>query len=130
SDAAKKWVFKLRNAEFHNGNRITAADVIASLNHHRGNDTKSAAKPLMANVKNIRADGDKTVVVELDSGDADFAYLLTDYQLAIGMAGPDGKVNWDDDGSRAGPYKLKEYNPGVRALFEKAGNHWNPDVGH
>jgi peptide/nickel transport system substrate-binding protein len=130
SDGAKKWVFKLRKAEFHNGKPVKAANVIASLNHHRGPDTKSAAKPIMANVKDITADGDSTVVVVLNNGDADFPYILTDYQLAICMAGPDGKINWSDDGSRSGTYKLKEYNPGVRALLERADNYWNPDVGH
>lgn len=130
SDGAKKWVFKLRNAEFHNGKPVTSADVIASLNIHRGEDSKSAAKPVVGNIKDIRADGDRTVVIELSAGDADFPFILTDYQLAIGHAGPDGKVDWSDDGNRGGAYKLKEYNPGVRALLEKAENYWNRDVGH
>ncbi|HVZ01691.1 MAG TPA: ABC transporter substrate-binding protein [Dongiaceae bacterium] len=129
ADGAKKWTFKLRDAEFHNGKPVRASDVVASLNHHRGADTKSAAKPIMANVKDIKADGDKTVVVELNSGDADFPYIVTDYQLCICMADDAGKIDWNDDGSRSGPYKLKEYNPGVRAAFEKAANHWNKDVG-
>jgi hypothetical protein len=39
-------------------------DVIASLNHHRGDDTTSAAKALLADVTDIRAkDGDHTVKI-------------------------------------------------------------------
>ncbi len=130
SDQARKWVFKLRQAEFHDGSRVTAKDVIASLNHHRGENSKSNAKTVVANIKNITADGDGTVVFELTSGDADFPYILTDYQLAICKAKEDGKINWEDDGSRAGPYKLVGFEPGVRAQLQKAENYWNPDVGH
>jgi peptide/nickel transport system substrate-binding protein len=130
SDQATKWVFKLRNAVFHNGQPVTAADVIASLNYHRTAASTSAAKPIVANIKDVTADGDKSVVVQLNSGDADFPYILTDYQLAICKAGPDGKIGWNEEGSRAGPYRLKEFQPGVRALFEKSDNYWNPDVGY
>jgi len=130
SDGAKKWVFELRDSEFHNGRKVTAKDVIASLNHHRGEASTSAAKPILETVTDISADGDKTVVVTLDSGNADFAFALTDYHLSIGMAGADGKVDWTDAGSQSGPYMLKEFKPGERAVYERADNHWNPDIGH
>ena len=32
---AAEWTFKLRKAQFHDGSPVTAADVLASLNHHR-----------------------------------------------------------------------------------------------
>ena len=48
SDGAKKWVFKLRKGmTFHNGKPVTADDVVASFMHHRGEDSKSAAKSLL-----------------------------------------------------------------------------------
>ena len=53
---AKKWVFKLRKGvEFHNGKTMDADDVIYSINHHRGKDTKSAAKGIIEN-KSFGAD--------------------------------------------------------------------------
>ena len=56
---AKKWVFKLRKGvEFHNGKTVTANDVIASFNHHRGESSKSGAKALLSGVEKISADGD------------------------------------------------------------------------
>lgn len=130
SDGARVWHFKLRDAEFHNGQKVQAKDVIASLNFHRGDDTTSAAKPTMANVADIVADGTDAVIVTLTNGDADFPFLLSDYQLCIGMAGPDGTVDWTDDGSRAGPYKLASFEPGVKAVYERADNYWNPEIGH
>ncbi len=130
SDGAKKWVFTLRDAEFHNGRKVTADDVVASLNHHRGEETTSAAKPILESVTSIKADGEKTVVIELDGGNADFPFTMTDYHLSIGMAGDSGKVDWQDDGSQSGPYKLAAFEPGVKAVYEKAGNHWNSKIGH
>lgn len=130
SNGAKKWVFELRDSEFHNGQKVTAHDVVASMNHHRGEESTSAAKPLLEDVSSIKADGDKTVIVELNGGNADFPFTLTDYHLSIGMRGTDDKVNWNDPGSQSGPYRLVEFAPGVTANYEKADTHWNPDIGH
>ena len=79
SDDAKTWIFKLReDVEFHNGKTLDAGDVISSLNHHRTEESKSAAKPLVTPISSIRAEGKRTVVVELSSGNADFPYMLSD----------------------------------------------------
>ena len=110
TNGAKTWTFELRNAEFHNGRKISASDVIASLNHHRGESTTSAAKPLLESVKSIKADGEKVVVVELETGNADFPFALTDYHLSIGMDSGNGTVDWKDSGAQAGPYKLIEFH--------------------
>ena len=51
SKDAKTWTLKLRKGvEFHNGKTFDANDAAASLNYHRGEDTKSAAKALLASV--------------------------------------------------------------------------------
>jgi peptide/nickel transport system substrate-binding protein len=51
---ATEWTFKLNpNATFHSGKKVTAKDVVASMNHHRGDDTTSAAKALLADVVDI-----------------------------------------------------------------------------
>ncbi|AGT10673.1 ABC transporter substrate-binding protein [Paracoccus aminophilus] len=129
SEGATKWKITLRDAEFHNGKKVTPADVIASINFHRTPDTTSVAKETVSNIKDIAADGDKVVVFTLNSGDADFPFLLNDYQLCIGQADADGAIDWEDDGRRAGPYRLTEYDPGIRAVVERADNYWNSNVG-
>ena len=45
SDDASEWTFQLnKDATFHSGKPFTADDAIASLNHHRGEKSTSAAK--------------------------------------------------------------------------------------
>ena len=83
ADAAT-WTFKIRKGvEFHNGKSLTAEDVIASINHHRGEKTKSAGKAILSPVKDIKADGKHIVVFTLDSGNADFPAVLTDFHYPI-----------------------------------------------
>ena len=72
STDASSWTFKLKEAYFHDGKRITAKDVLASINHHRGEDSKSAAKPIVAAVTELTAVGDDAVKFDLDAGNADF----------------------------------------------------------
>ena len=106
SSDATKWTFQLNEAAtFHSGKKCTADDVIASLNHHRGEATTSAAKSLLTDVSDITKDGDYTVVVDLARGNADFPWLMTDYHLAICPATEDGTIEWQS-GDGTGPYKI------------------------
>ncbi|MTH98293.1 ABC transporter substrate-binding protein [Roseibium sp. RKSG952] len=114
SPDASEWAFKLNeNAYFHSGKKVTADDVIASINHHRGDDTTSAAKSLLLDVVDIRKDGDYAIVVELSGGNADFPWLMTDYHMAICPANEDGSINWQT-GDGSGPYKIENGEFGVQ----------------
>lgn len=113
SPDAKEWTFKLNdNATFHSGGKVTANDVIASMNHHRGDDSTSAAKALLADVLDIVDNGDHSVTFKLGSGNADLPWLMTDYHLPICPANDDGTLNWQS-GDGCGPYKLVETEFGV-----------------
>ncbi|MEM8838770.1 MAG: ABC transporter substrate-binding protein, partial [Pseudomonadota bacterium] len=51
---AREWTFVLnKNATFHSGAKVKAADVVASLNHHRGEDTTSAVSAFFTDVTDI-----------------------------------------------------------------------------
>ncbi|MGI9407708.1 MAG: ABC transporter substrate-binding protein [Hyphomicrobiaceae bacterium] len=125
---AKKWTFKLRKGvEFHNGKTMTAEDVIASINFHRGETTKSVGKPLMAPITKITADDPHTVVIELSGGNADFPFNFNEATFGIFPAKDDG-IDWAAGGS--GGYKLKTENPGVRYDFERFANYWKDGAAH
>jgi peptide/nickel transport system substrate-binding protein len=50
-DGAKTWAFKIRKGiTFHNGKGVSPADVVESMRHHMGKDSKSAAKSALAGV--------------------------------------------------------------------------------
>jgi len=118
SDDATVWTFELnKEATFHDGRKFTAKDAIASLNYHRG-DTKSAAKALLTSVKDITADGDHVIKIELEQGFADLPWIMTDYHLVMLPAKDDGSVEWES-GIGAGPYKLVDYDAGVRSSLER-----------
>ena len=66
SDDASEWKFNLsKGVTFHSGKSMTSADVVDSLNHHRGEKTTSAAKALLADVTDISADGDHAITIKL-----------------------------------------------------------------
>ena len=120
---ATTWRFKIRKGvEFHNGKTLDANDVVASINHHRHEDSKSAAKALMKPVQSIKVEGGDTVVIQLDGGNADFPYLVSDYHIAILPAEGDG-INWRS-GVGCGGYKLVHFEPGVRSEFVRSENYW------
>lgn len=124
SDGAKKWVFSLRTeAEFTNGKKLKAADVVYSLKRHIAADSKSAAKGLLEGITDIRADGDQVVIVEHVSGDADIPVILADFHLQIV---PEGFNDWSTF-IGTGPYILDSFQPGVSLKAHRNPNYWKPD---
>ena len=124
---ARVWTFKIRQGvTFSNGKELTAEDVLATMERHSGEESKSGALGIMRGIKSMRAEG-SDFIIELDEPNADLPYLLTDYHLLIQPGG--GK---DDPaaGIGTGPYILKSVEPGVRFVAEKNPNYWDDSLGH
>jgi peptide/nickel transport system substrate-binding protein len=122
SPDAKTWVFTLRKGvEFHSGKSFDSEDAVVSLNHHRSEESKSAAKSLLATVTDIKADGKDKVIVTLSDGNADFPFVVSDYHLAM-MPAKDGKADWQS-GIGTGPYAMTGFDPGVRATGKRFANY-------
>ena len=125
---AKRWVFTLRKGvTFHSGKSLTSEDVIASINHHRGADSKSSFADVVKPIEKIEADGAQNVVFTLKDGNADFAAIISSVYLSIMAANGDKVDATSKDGT--GPYILEEFEPGVRTTFKRNPNYWNPDTG-
>ncbi len=129
SPDAKVWTFKLRSGiEFHNGQTMTAQDVVNSFNHHRGEESTSAAKPIVAPISDITTDGDNVVIFTLEDGNADFPFLVSDYHIPI-IPTKDGALDWAS-GIGTGPYVMQSYEPGVRMTFTRNPNYWKEGRAH
>lgn len=125
---ASVWRFKLRpGVTFHSGKSLTAADVVNSINFHRGENSTSAAGPLVAPITDITTEGDDVVIFTLDGGNADFPFFLSDYHIVICKAEGDS-IDWKS-GDGCGSYVLKDFNAGVSYAVERNPNHWRSDVG-
>jgi peptide/nickel transport system substrate-binding protein len=126
---ASNWRFKLRRGvEFHNAKSLEADDVVYSINHHRGKDSKSPAKSLVAPIKDIKPDGKHTVVFTLKESNADFPFIMSDPHLPIVPAGTKG-ADWEE-GIGTGGYKLISYAPGYNALAKRNPNYWKEGRAH
>jgi peptide/nickel transport system substrate-binding protein len=129
SSDAKTWIFNLRKGvEFHNGKTLTADDVIASLNYHRGDESKSAAKGLLTPVVSMKANGPNQVVIELDAPNSGFPYIVSDYHLVI-KPSVDGKID-ALEGIGTGGYVIDKFEPGIRAVFKRNANYWKEGAAH
>lgn len=126
---AKKWTFRLRKGiEFHNGKPMDAKDVLTSLNYHRGPDSKSAGRSLVASVEDIKTPDKYTVIFELKTGNMDFPWLMSERTFAI-MPDKDGKVDWQS-GIGTGGYILVNFEPGVRTILKRNPNYWKEGRAH
>ncbi|MBM3598025.1 MAG: ABC transporter substrate-binding protein [Alphaproteobacteria bacterium] len=122
---AKEWVIKLRRGvTFHNGKEMTAADVVYSINHHRGADSKSVIRSLVAQFTEVKATDKYEVTIALNSGNADLPFVLAEQRMPVA---PDAS-NFTD-GMGTGAFILESFEPGVRARVKKNPNDWRSDRG-
>ncbi|MEQ8368473.1 MAG: ABC transporter substrate-binding protein [Roseicyclus sp.] len=120
---ATVWTFNVRpGVTFHSGRTVTGADVVASINHHRGADSTSAAAPIVAQITEITADG-MTVTMTLEAGNADFPYVMSDYHLPVLPAMDDGTIDVNSTDA-CGAFKLEQIEFGVRASYVRHDGYW------
>ncbi len=126
SNGAREWVFTIRSGvQYHSGRTVTAEDVIASINHHRGEESTSAAKPIVEDIVELRADG-MNVHVTLGSGNADFPFIMSDYHIPI-LPATDGTIDpQTTDG--CGPYAIEELEMGVGARLVRHDGYWKSNT--
>jgi len=125
SNGAKTWKFNVRQGvEFHNGKTMDSQDIVYSIRHHLGPDSKSGGSGVVSGIESIETDGKNGVVIQLKEGNGDLPILLSDYHLNICPSNGDGTIDWES-GVGAGPYSIVEHEPGVRTLTKKFANYWN-----
>lgn len=121
---AKTWVFKLRkDVTFHDGKPLTPADVVFSMMRHKDAATTSRAKVLADQIESVTPSGPNEVTFRLTSPNADLPVILGTYHFHIVKAG----TTDFNAGIGTGPYKLKEFKPGVRSIAVRNENYWKPN---
>lgn len=83
SKDAKIWTFKIRKGvQFHNGKEMTPADVLATMERHSDEKSKSAALGIMQSIDKVAID-DQNVVFTLKDSVVDLPFLVDAYHLII-----------------------------------------------
>ena len=126
SSDAQTWVFNLRQGvKFHNGKAFGADDVMESLSMHLGEDSKSAAKPIVENIVEMNKLGEHQLELVLSAANADFPYLLSDYHILIYPAGQIEEAIAQGIGT--GLYQVQSFDPGVRMVATRVDDHYKGD---
>ena len=127
SNNATEWVFTLRKGvEFHNGKPLVAADVVFSVNMHRGEGNTSEIASLVKTITDVKATGDHEVTMTLDGPNSSLPSLMTLVNLVIV---PDGTTDFEDS-MGTGPYILESFEPGVKSVAKRNPNYWKEGRAH
>jgi peptide/nickel transport system substrate-binding protein len=124
---ATVWVVKLRSGvQFHDGKSLATNDVIYSLMRHKDPAIGSKAKTLADQIKEAKATGPNEVTITLEGANADLPVILaTSHFLII----KDGTTDFKT-AVGTGPFKLKEFSPGVRTVGVRNEKYWKPGMPH
>ncbi len=125
---ASVWTFRIREGvTYHSGKELTPEDVKASIDHHRGEDSGSAAKPIVDPITDIEVDG-QYVIFTLEAGNADFPFIMSDYHLPI-LPSSDGRID-PTSADGVGAYVMQDFEPGVEARMTRNPDYWKEGRGH
>jgi peptide/nickel transport system substrate-binding protein len=116
---ATEWTFKIqKNVTFHDGKKLTADDVVYSMNRHLGEDSVSVFKSVLASVKEWKKLGPYEVKAIMNTSNSDLPSLLGLFQAKIVQKDSKG------DGIGTGPYVMEEFSPGVKSVHIRNENYW------
>ena len=125
SDDQQHWQVTLRSGvTFHNGKSLTPQDVVYSLLRHKDPAVTSRAAPIAAQFERGQAvTGPMSLRISLHAPNADLPVMLASSSFCIVA---DGTTDFSQTANGTGPYRLKEFSPGVRTVGEKNPNFWKP----
>ena len=126
NEKATVWTIKLRKGvQFHDGKELTSEDVVFSLKRHHDPAVGTMAKALADQMKEIVANGKYEVKITLGAPNADLPVILGTYHFLIAQAG----TTDFSKGIGTGPFKCKEFSPGVRSISVRNENYWKQGSG-
>ena len=119
SEDGTMYTFTLREGvKFHNGDLVTAEDVIYSLNRIAGTESGTPLVPAFSLVQSIEATDGQTVVITLSEGNIEFLAYLTEAIIPAG---------YDAQGTApvgTGPFKFVSRTPQEGMVIERFEDYW------
>jgi peptide/nickel transport system substrate-binding protein len=121
SDDGLVYVFRLREALFHDGTPMTSADVVASLELNRSSPNGGMSVPFAA-VESIVATDERTVTVTLNQSSQRFLDGMAGNAGLIIPAGHEADLAQSPIGT--GPYKFDNWRPGIDVTLTRFEDYW------
>lgn len=115
--------FKLRDAKFHSGRPLKAADVAYSVRYHLEQANGANLLARLASIKGVEAVDERTVRLDLSSLTPGLYDLLG--ALFILDEKAVGDMAQHDAGS--GPFVMSKWTPGVSYTMDRFADHWAND---
>jgi peptide/nickel transport system substrate-binding protein len=116
-DTLKVWDVTLRDGvRFHDGRELSSADVVASFDYHRAN------APFARQIVRIEAPSRLLARFTLDAGNAEFPYVLAEYNSVIMPAAPLDRIGFDGIGT--GPFRIVSSDPNRSLVMERFDGYW------
>lgn len=124
---AKVWTVKLRSGvTFHDGKKLTSADVVYSLNRHLDPAVGSKVNSIAKQITAIKAVDDLTAEITLANPNADLPTILAMHHFMI-IA--DGTKDFSK-ANGTGAFVCEVFEPGVRSVAVKNKNYWKESGPH
>ena len=126
---ADVWTFKIRqNVKFHNGQALTADDVVYTYQLHTNPKGEANALSAFGGVltpAGVKKVDDMTVEFHLSAPNGNFPYLTSsdNYNMIILPKGYD-PAKWQSTFIGTGPFKLGSYTPKSGATFTRNESYW------
>ncbi|WP_043880383.1 ABC transporter substrate-binding protein [Azorhizobium caulinodans] len=117
------WVFKLRDATFSNGDKVTSADVKWTIEQVAGEKSTAFLRNEMQGVEKIETPDDKTVRLTMKQPSATLPLLMASYHMPI-MS----KASTASQQIGAGPFILKDAERGVSMDLEANPKYYRPGL--
>ncbi len=126
NSTADVWTFKIRqNVKFHNGQPLTADDVVYTF---KLLTNPKAPNPTLAGVltpSGVQKVDDHTVAFHLEAPNGNFPYLVSsDNYNTIIIPNNYDPTKWQSSFIGTGPFKLKSYTPKQGASFVRNESYW------
>jgi peptide/nickel transport system substrate-binding protein len=123
TDGTHAWIFKLRDAVFHNGDKVTGADVKWTIEQVAAEKSTAYLRAEMQGVDKIEIPDDATVRIVMKQPTATLPHWLASFHMPIIARGSDAAKPVG-----AGPFVLKAQERGVSLDLEAFAKYYKPGL--